>query len=56
MAGTIHLALGAGFPKVGGRNRSALHWDLVKDLRRGGELWIDGELRQRDGLWTGRGA
>ena len=34
MAGTVHLALGAGFPKVGGRNRSALHWDLVKDLRR----------------------
>ena len=56
MAGTIHLALGAGFPRVGGRNRSALHWDLVKDLRRGGELWVDGALRQRDGLWTGRGA
>ncbi|HSC93093.1 MAG TPA: aminopeptidase [Gaiellaceae bacterium] len=51
MAGTVHLALGAGFPRVGGVNRSALHWDLVKDLRRGGELWVDGVVRQRDGAW-----
>lgn len=51
MAGTIHLALGAGFPQLGGRNESALHWDLVQDLRRGGELHLDGELVQRDGKW-----
>jgi aminopeptidase len=51
MAGTVHLALGAGFPMIGGRNESALHWDLVKDLRHGGELWCDGELVQRDGRW-----
>ena len=51
MAGTVHLALGAGFPVVGGRNESALHWDLVKDMRRGGELWCDGELVQKDGRW-----
>ena len=51
MAGTVHLALGAGFPMIGGRNRSDLHWDLVKDMRRGGELWCDGELVQRDGHW-----
>jgi aminopeptidase len=52
MAGTIHLALGDGFPQLGGQNRSGLHWDLVKDLRGpGGELWLDGELVQRDGVW-----
>jgi aminopeptidase len=51
MGGTIHLALGDGFPQLGGRNRSALHWDLVRDLRSGGELWADGELVQRDGVW-----
>ena len=51
MAGTVHLALGAAFPMIGGRNESALHWDLVKDMRRGGELWCDGELVQRDGRW-----
>jgi aminopeptidase len=51
MAGTIHLALGTGFPRIGGRNESALHWDLVKDMRSGGEIWCDGELVQRDGGW-----
>jgi aminopeptidase len=49
--GTIHLALGRGFPFVGGTNESALHWDIVKDLRRGGELHLDGEVVQRDGRW-----
>ena len=53
MSGTIHLALGAGFPQLGGRNESTLHWDLIKDLRRGGELQLDGEVVQRDdeSLW-----
>ena len=52
MAGTVHVALGAGFPMLGGRNESALHWDLVKDLRTGGELWCDGELVQQGGRWV----
>ena len=51
MAGTVHLALGHGFPRIGGRNESALHWDLVKDLRPGGTIECDGELVQRDGRW-----
>ncbi len=51
MAGTVHLALGAGFPQLGGRNESALHWDLIKDLRGGGELHLDGTVVQRDGEW-----
>ena len=51
MAGTVHLALGAGYKHIGGTNESALHWDLVKDLRREGELWCDGELVQREGEW-----
>ena len=51
MAGTVHLALGDGFPQLGSRNRSGLHWDLVCDLRDGGELWADGEPVQRDGAW-----
>jgi len=51
LAGTVHLALGAGFPHLGGRNESALHWDLIKDLRGGGELHLDGTVVQRDGEW-----
>lgn len=49
--GTVHFALGAGFPDIGGRNESAVHWDMVKDLRAGGEIWVDGELVQKDGEW-----
>ena len=51
MAGTVHLALGAGIPAVGGLNTSDLHWDLVVDLRPGGRLYCDGELVQADGRW-----
>jgi aminopeptidase len=51
MAGTVHLALGQGFPRIGGRNASALHWDLVKDLRAGGRIECDGEVVQEDGRW-----
>ncbi|MCP9486806.1 MAG: aminopeptidase [Gaiellaceae bacterium MAG52_C11] len=49
--GTIHLAVGASYTFTGATNKSAIHWDLVKDLRSGGELWCDGELVQRDGRW-----
>jgi aminopeptidase len=49
--GTVHLALGASYTFLGGTNQSLIHWDMVKDLRPGGELWADGELVQRDGAW-----
>jgi aminopeptidase len=42
MAGTIHLALGRSYQETGGRNESALHWDLICDLRDGGRLSADG--------------
>jgi aminopeptidase len=51
MGGTVHLALGQGFPMIGGRNASALHWDLVRDLRGGGRIECDGEVVQEDGAW-----
>lgn len=43
MAGTVHLALGRSYPETGGVNASALHWDLICDLRAGGRLSADGE-------------
>jgi aminopeptidase len=52
MYGTVHLAVGNGFPFLGGSNESAVHWDIVKDLRQGGELYCDDELVQRDGEWV----
>jgi aminopeptidase len=44
IGGTIHLALGAGFKKLGSQNESGLHWDLICDLRADGEVYADGEL------------
>lgn len=43
IAGTVHLALGRSYPETGGTNESAVHWDLVCDLRAGGRLSLDGE-------------
>ena len=49
MAGTVHLALGRSYPETGGTNVSALHWDLICDLRQGGALTADGETIVADG-------
>jgi aminopeptidase len=48
-AGTVHLALGRSYPETGGTNDSALHWDLICDLRDGGRLSADGEPIVVDG-------
>ena len=42
----------AGIPVVGGKNQSATHWDMVKDLRNGGRIELDGEVVQENGEWT----
>ena len=44
IAGTVHLALGRSYAETGGVNQSALHWDLICDLRGGGHLSVDGEV------------
>ncbi len=44
IGGTVHLALGRSYPESGGTNESALHWDLICDLRQGGTLTADGEV------------
>ena len=49
IGGTVHLALGMSYPESGGRNQSALHWDIVCDLRSGSEVYADDELVYRDG-------
>jgi aminopeptidase len=49
MAGTVHLALGRSYPETGGTNVSALHWDLICDLRQGGRLSADDEPVVVDG-------
>jgi aminopeptidase len=49
IGGTIHLAVGASYSETGGTNKSSLHWDMIKDLRKGGELIVDGKVIQKDG-------
>src|SRR5258708_1229495 len=49
MGGTVHLALGNSYPETGGLNKSALHWDMVCDLRQQGEVWFDDVLFLKDG-------
>jgi aminopeptidase len=51
IGGTVHLALGRSVPGTGGENASGLHWDIVCDLRQGGEVYADGELIYRDGAF-----
>jgi aminopeptidase len=52
IGGTIHLALGMAYKEGGGKNSSAIHWDMIKDLRDGGEFWIDDKLIQKNGKFT----
>ncbi|CAN0394184.1 unnamed protein product, partial [Phaeothamnion confervicola] len=43
IGGTVHMAVGAGYPETGSVNTSAVHWDMICDLRQGGEVTVDGE-------------
>jgi aminopeptidase len=52
IGGTVHLAIGASYPETGGVNESAVHWDMICDLRRGGSITVDGEVLQQDGRFV----
>ena len=52
IGGTVHFALGAGYPETGNTNESGLHWDMVCDLRKGGYIEVDGQMVNVDGKFT----
>ncbi|MEE9512926.1 MAG: aminopeptidase [Anaerolineales bacterium] len=52
IGGSIHMALGAGYPETGSVNKSAIHWDMITDMQAGGEILIDGELFYKDGRFV----
>jgi len=52
IGGTVHLALGRSYPETGAKNQSALHWDLICDLRQGGRLTADGAVVVQDGRFA----
>jgi len=48
LGGTIHLAVGSGYPETGSTNRSSIHWDMIKDMKQG-RVWADGSLIYENG-------
>ncbi len=52
IGGTIHLALGESYAETGGVNKSALHWDMIKDLRKDGAVYVNGKLFQKNGKFV----
>jgi aminopeptidase len=49
MGGTIHMALGNSYPESGGKNRSAIHWDILKDMKKDGEIYADDKIFYKKG-------
>ena len=52
IGGTVHLAVGSSYPETGGVNESAIHWDMICDLRQGGKIEVDGSVLQEDGKFV----
>jgi len=49
IGGTIHLALGQSYKECKGKNKSIVHWDMIKDLRKNGKVYFDGKLVEKNG-------
>jgi aminopeptidase len=52
IGGSIHMAVGAGYPETGSRNQSSLHWDFICDMRDNSEILVDGELFYKNGQFV----
>ncbi len=52
IGGTIHMAVGQSYKQTGGTNQSAIHWDMIADMKNGGEIYADGELIYKNGEFT----
>jgi aminopeptidase len=55
IGGTFHMALGAGYPETGSHNKSAIHWDMICDLRTDSEILVDGDLFYKNGEFVFEG-
>ena len=49
IGGTVHMAVGAGYPETGSQNQSSIHWDFICDMHNDSEILVDGELFYRNG-------
>ncbi|GAB4580930.1 MAG: aminopeptidase [Anaerolineales bacterium] len=51
IGGTLHMAVGAGYPETGSKNKSAIHWDFICDMRQDSEILVDGDLLYKNGAF-----
>jgi aminopeptidase len=52
IGGSFHMALGAGYPETGSKNKSSVHWDMICDLRTDSEILVDGEVFYKNGQFV----
>jgi aminopeptidase len=52
IGGSFHMALGAGYPETGSSNTSAIHWDMICDMREDSEISVDGEVIYKNGKFV----
>jgi aminopeptidase len=52
IGGTFHMALGASYPDTGGLNQSAIHWDMICDMRTDSEIRVDGDVVYKNGSFS----
>jgi len=51
IGGSIHMAVGQSYLQTGGKNQSTVHWDMISNMKNGGEIWADGELIYKNGFF-----
>ena len=52
IGGTIHMAIGQSYQQAGGKNESSVHWDMIADMKKSGEIFADGQLIYKNGFFT----
>ena len=52
IGGSFHMALGAGYPETGSKNNSAIHWDMICDLRQDSVILVDGKVFYKNGIFV----
>jgi aminopeptidase len=52
IGGSFHMALGSGYPETGSQNESAIHWDMICDMRQDSRISVDGDVVYKDGQFT----
>ena len=52
LGGTFHMALGAGYPETGSKNKSIIHWDMICGMTEDSEILLDGDQVYKNGKFT----